>query len=88
MFAIRCILNTSSQHSYLIGNSSLISPGEHNILYVFSKSFFKFNCFFLKPSKIIMSEKYNTIQEEISNLKVTLNNIENTKISRILTLDY
>lgn len=35
-----------------------------------------------------MSEKYNTIQEEISNLKVTLNNIENPKISRILTLDY
>ena len=32
--------------------------------------------------------KYNTIQEEISNLKVTLNNIENPKISRILTLDY
>lgn len=35
-----------------------------------------------------MSEKYNTIQEVISNLKVTLNNIENPKISRILTLDY
>lgn len=35
-----------------------------------------------------MSAKYNTIQEEISNLKVTLNNIENPKISRILTLDY
>ena len=35
-----------------------------------------------------MSAKYNTIQEEISSLKVTLNSIETPKISRILTLDY
>ena len=35
-----------------------------------------------------MSEKYNAIQEEITNLKVTLANIETPKISRVLTLDY
>ena len=35
-----------------------------------------------------MSKKYNAIQEEITNLKVTLANIETPKISRVLTLDY